>query len=407
MYSLTLAIVVALFILDITLSTLNYRQRSQPIPQNVSDVYEVEDYKQWLNYTMEKFKLGIFSKTVNTLILLALLAFNIFPFLGAKSQALHTNVLVQTLIFFAMYGAIYYMSNIGFSLYQTFSIEARYGFNTTSLKTFVMDQLKGFLLGILIGGGLLSILLYLYISLGTGAIFYAWLIIMAFILTINLLYTRLFIGIFNKLTPLPDGDLSDKSTQLANRLGYEIRKISVMDASKRSTRLNAFFTGFGRFKNIILYDTLLEKCATDEIVSVLAHEMGHGKHRDVLKNLILTALQMAITLSLLSYFLSSESFATAFGFSGPHYGFAIILFGILMEPLGILLNIPLSAMSRRAEYKADAYASDAGYGEALCSALKVLARENFSNLTPHPLLVKLTYSHPPVSQRIEALRALK
>lgn len=407
MYLLTIVLVLALFVLDMSLLILNYRQRAQPIPANVADVYNQEDYAQWLHYTMEKFKLSLISKSVNTAILLFMLSFNLFPQLGKTASTLTANVIIETLIFLAMYGAIYYVSNLGFSMYQTFVIEAKYGFNTTTVKTYVTDQIKSMFLGLLLGGSVLSLLLYLYITLGKGAIIYAWIIIMSIVLIMNLLYTRLFIRLFNKLTPLPEGELKDKSKLLAHNLGYELKKISVMDASKRSTRINAFFTGFGRFKSIILYDTLIQKCSTDEIVSVLAHEIGHSKNRDVFKNLLLTAFQMAIYLSILAYFLSSTYLSNAFGFTTHHYGFALVLFGILMESIGIIVSMPLSALSRKAEYRADACAADAGYGHALSNALKVLARENFANLTPHPLVVKLTYSHPTVSQRLKALSAKK
>jgi len=404
MYLLTIALVLALFLLDITLLTLNYRHRTQPIPNNVTDVYNIDDYNKWLDYTMEKFRISIAGKTINTAILFLMITLNLFPILRSLTHRITSNTIGSTLLFLGLYAAIYYVSNLGFNIYQTFNIEARYGFNTTTVKTFISDQLKGLLLGALLGGGLVALLLTLYLSLGAGAIFYAWVITMSIILLMNLLYTRLFIRLFNQLTPLPKGELYDKSIQLANDLGFEIKKISIMDASKRSTRINAFFTGFGRFKSIILYDTLLEKCSTDEIVSVLAHEIGHAKNRDALKNLLVSALQIAVYFGLLSYFLSSEPFALAFGFESIHYGFAIVLFGILVEPLSILLNIPLSAMSRTAEYRADACATNAGYGHALCHALKVLARENYANLTPHPLVVSLSYSHPPVSQRIEAMK---
>jgi STE24 endopeptidase len=250
---------------------------------------------------------------------------------------------------------------------------------------------------------LLYLLLSLYEAFGNIAIVYSWLIIMTLILAINILYTRVFIRLFNKISPLPKGELYDKAMELAKDMGYEIKKISVMDASKRSTRLNAFFTGFGKFKSIILYDTLLEKMTTDEIISVLAHEIGHSKHKDILKNLLFSSVQMAFYLGLLSFFLSSYSMANAFRFKDIHYGFAIILFGILMEPISILIQIPLSIVSRKAEYRADQCAAKAGYGQAMVRALKLLAKENFVNLTPHPLVVLLTYSHPTIKQRLEAL----
>jgi STE24 endopeptidase len=177
----------------------------------------------------------------------------------------------------------------------------------------------------------------------------------------------------------------------------------VIDASKRSTRLNAFFSGFGRFKSIILYDTLIDKCSTDEILSVLAHEIGHAKHKDVLKNIVISITQIGFNLALLGFFLSYDGITTTFGFEGSHIGFSIILFGILMSPIGLLLQFPFMKLSRTAEYKADAYAAEVGYKEAMIGALKVLARENFANLTPHPLVVKMRYTHPTIQQRVEAL----
>lgn len=403
MFLVTLIIVIAVFLLDITLSTLNYKHRIQPIPVNVSDVYNEKEYKTWLDYTMEVFKISIFTKILSTTVLIFFLVFDIFPKLAKVSESITTDPIIQILLFFAFYLAINYILGIGLHLYKTFNIEARYGFNKTTVKTFILDQIKSILLTITLGGGLLYLLIYLYQLFNTTSLIYAWLIIMALMLIINILYSKLFIRLFNKLTPLPEGELHDNSKMVAKSMGYEVKKISVMDASKRSTRLNAFFSGFGKFKSIILYDTLLEKCSTDEIISVLAHEIGHAKHKDTTRNIFIAMVQMAVYLAILSFFLSSTTFATAFGFSEIHLGFALILFGILLEPFGIMINIPLTALSRKAEYKADACAAEAGYKDAMISALKVLAKENFSNLTPHPWVVKLTYSHPPVSQRIDAL----
>jgi len=403
MFQFTIIVILAVFILDITLSTLNYKHRNQPIPENVSDVYNEEDYKTWLEYTMEVFKISIITKIFSTVVLILFLLFDVFPKLAQVTEGISSDPIIQTLLFFGLYLFINYVLGIGFSLYRTFNIEERYGFNKTTVKTFILDQIKSVILTITLGGGLLYLLLYLYQKFGKESLFYAWLIIVGLILLINILYTKVIIKIFNKLTPLPDGELYEKSKALAKGMGYEIKKISIVDASKRSSRLNAFFSGFGKFKSIILYDTLLEKCSTDEIISVLAHEIGHAKHKDVLRNFFIAIVQMAGYIAILSFFLSSTTFATAFGFSDIHLGFALILFGILFEPIGILIKIPLSALSRKAEYKADACAAEAGYKDAMISALKVLAKENFVNLTPHPLIVKLTYSHPPVSQRIDAL----
>ncbi|MBN2899393.1 MAG: M48 family metallopeptidase [Clostridia bacterium] len=403
MFQCTLLIIAIVFFIDIGLSILNYKHRHAPIPENVADVYDQKDYAKWLNYTMEVFKLSIFRKLVDTGALLVFLLAGIFPKLAAFAAPYTDNRILQSLIFLGLYYVIAYLLNIGFSIYRTFSIEERYGFNKSTVKLFVVDQIKSLLLTAILGGGLLYALLALYQHFGNAALLYGWLLITAISLIINLLYTKVFIRLFNKLTPLTEGELYDGVNALAEKTGYAVKKISVMDASKRSSRLNAFFSGFGRFKHIILYDTLIEKCTTEEVLAVLAHEIGHAKHKDVLKNFLSSSVQLGVSLGILLIFLSSEAFAAAFGFSGVHYGFAMILFSILMEPVGMVAGIPLTALSRKAEYRADAFSATVGYNNAMVDALKVLARENFSNLTPHPWMVKMTYSHPPISDRISAL----
>lgn len=407
MYHFTLLLIIMLFFIDIGLSILNYRHRHQAIPQNVSDVYDEEDYKKWLSYTMEVFKLSIIRKIVDTLALIIFLVSGLFPRLSQLANHYTENTILHSLLFLGLYYAISYVLNIGFSLYRIFSIEERYGFNQATAVLFFTDQLKSIGLSLILGGGLLYALLSLYQKFGNLSLVYGWLMITLVSLMINLLYSKIFIRLFNKLTPLTEGDLYNGVTDLAHHTGYAVKEISIMDASKRSSRLNAFFSGFGRFKHVVLYDTLIEKCERDEIIAVLAHEIGHAKHKDVLKNFLISSIQLAVYLAVLLLFLSSVTFANAFGFAMPHYGFAIILFGILMEPVGIILGIPLTAISRKAEYKADAFSAKSGYKDAMIRALKILARENFSNLTPHPLMVKLTYSHPPISDRISALNDIK
>lgn len=403
MFYFTILIVLLMFAFDMTLSILNYRQRKEPIPNLVSDVYDASDYTKWLEYTMELFKLTMIQKILSTTVFLGFLVFHIFPKLSQLSSSLTSNNLLEPLVFLGLYLLINYLLDIGFNLYRTFSIEERYGFNKTTVKTYIFDQLKSIFLTILLGGSLLYLLIHLFDQFSILSLVYAWFIIIAIMLISNILYSKLFIRIFNKLTPLPEGELKNKTVEVAEKMGYEIKKISVMDASKRSSRINAFFSGFGKFKSIVLYDTLIEKCTTDEIISVLTHEIGHSKHKDVLRNIIFSMIELAFYLIIFSFFLSSESFAITFGFSGLHIGFAMILFLKLLEPIGLLLNIPLSYASRKAEYRADATAKEIGYGPALISALKILARENFANLTPHPLVVTFTYSHPTINQRIKAL----
>lgn len=403
MFNLVIIIILVMFIFNIYLSVLNYRNRNKPIPSNVADVYSKSDYNKWLKYTTEIFNISTLSKIINTIVLILFLLFNVFNFFADVANKITSNTIFQTIIFLGMYSVLSYILNIGIDIYQTFSIENRYGFNKSTVKTFILDQFKSILLTIILGVPLLYLILILYNKLGDKSLIFIWIFLICISLILNILYTKIFVRIFNKLTPIIEGELFDKIEILVKKTGYELGKISIIDASKRSSRLNAYFSGFGKFKHIILYDTLLSKCTTDEIISILAHEIGHSKHNDVLKNYLISTLNMGIFLSMLGYFLNSNTFATAFGFDDVHIGFSLILFSILMEPFTLIINIPLSAISRKAEYKADAFSANLGFNTDMINALKILARENFSNLTPHPLIVKLKYSHPPITDRIKAL----
>ncbi|MDP3386749.1 MAG: M48 family metallopeptidase [Eubacteriales bacterium] len=403
MFQITIAIVIAAYLLDISMLLLNYKHRNQPIPQNVQDVYKENEYQKWLQYTFETYRVSIMASTLSAFALIFFLILDLFPMLANLANDYSSDMIIQTIIFLGLYSAVNFVLRIGFQWYRVFNIEERYGFNRSTPKTFIVDQLKSLLLSVVLGGGLLYILLYLYQQLNHLFFLLGWLLIVLFFLTVNLLYTRILIRIFNKLTPLPEGELYDHIQTLTRSTGYEIKKISVMNASKRSTKINAFFSGFGKFKHIVLYDTLLEKCGVGEITSVLAHEIGHARNKDVLKNILTFVVQTGLIMLLLAWFLSADSLMLAFGFNEMHIGFSLVLFSILIRPLDVLISIPLNAHSRKAEYRADNFAAKAGYRQEMINALKILARENFSNLTPHPFVVRLTYTHPPVSQRIEAL----
>ena len=403
---LTLFIILATCVLDISLSVLTLKHRHQPLPESIQDIYDPEEYDRWMRYSMENHRLSMVSQTLHTLLLLGFFLLGVFPRLDNLTTRLTSDPILQSVLFLGAYALVMALAGIGFSWYRTFSIEQRYGFNRSTPRTFLLDRLKSFLLTLLLGGPLLYGLFFLYVRWPQRFVLYAWIGAIVVSLTVNILYTRLFIRLFNRLTPLEDGPLKDRLTSLAATSGYELKKISLIDASRRSTKLNAFFSGFGRFRQIVLFDTLLDKCTTDQVVSVVAHEIGHAKHKDTLRNFGLGLVQSAVLLGLLSLFLSTPSLSRAFGFPGVHLGFVLILMGILLEPVSVLLQIPLTALSRRAEYRADRYAALSGYREAMIGALKVLARENFANLTPHPLVVRLTYSHPPVSNRIDALEDL-
>jgi len=292
---------------------------------------------------------------------------------------------------------------IPFSWYNTMVIEEKYGFNKSTAKTFWADQLKEILIGVVLMTGIGALLIWVHQALGDWLILAFAILMTLFALIISFLYPVLS-KIFNKFTPLEDGELKNKITALLEKNGYRVRAIKVMDASRRTTKSNAYFSGFGKMKTIVLYDTLVETMTPDEICAVFAHEMGHGIHKDTLRNQVFSFVQMAL-LGVLAWLTlrTSELFAS-FGFSEVNYGFAMILimsveFALISPLFGLLINY----FSRKAEYRADAQAVKEGYGQELISALKKLARQNYADLAPSPLLVKLEYSHPPLSQRITAI----
>ncbi len=403
MYVLVIVVLIGSFVWEMGLSILNYRNRLQPIPENVADVYEATRYQKWLSYTTDVTKFSWFVKSIDTVVLLGLFIFGFFPWFQGLVSGLTPNLYWQSLFFLFCYFIITFLIEVPLDYHRQFSIEAKYGFNKTTKKTFVGDKIKSFLLTVVLGGALLYLFQLLHTTLGVWFYVSAWSSIILIQLIVNLLYTKVFVKIFNKLSPLEEGELKEKILTFAKQTGYEVGAISVMDASRRSTKLNAFFAGFGRFKQVVLFDTLIKEMSGDEIVAVLAHEIGHSKHKDIQKNFLLSALVSLIYVGIIGSLVSSLSFAQAFGFETANFALGLILFMVFLQPLDAILGIPMSAFSRHAEFQADAFVAQHGYQEAMISALKVLARTNLSNLTPHPIVVKLTYSHPPMNERIQAI----
>ncbi|MDD3123078.1 MAG: M48 family metallopeptidase [Candidatus Izemoplasmatales bacterium] len=410
MYAGYVILVLVLFlgttIFQITISVLNYKNRFQTLPESVSDVYEEKKYKNWLSYFMDNFKFQTLQSVLNTIFILILLVTGFFPFIYGLTNELTSSVEVMTLLFVFVYFLLSFITESFFSYYQLFTIEEKYGFNKTTKKTFFLDKLKGFLLSIILGGGLLYLICILFASVGFMFYLYVYLILSTITVLINLLYVKLFVPIFNKLKPLEEGPLKEEIMSFAKSVGYEINKISVIDASKRSSKLNAYFTGFGKMKQIVLYDTLIEKMTVEEIVAVLAHEIGHNKHKHIISGLIQSLVVLAGYVFALYFILNIEGFYLAFGFDQIFLGFGLILFLLLLSPLEVLLGFLFNSISRVHEYQADLYSAKHYSGKAMVSALKNIARNNFSNLTPHPTYVKLTYSHPPIPDRIKAIEAI-
>ena len=394
-----LAVLTLVYAYRLLLAAIGLKSAGNPVPENVADVYDPETYKKWRAYHAEKGKWGMYSTAASFVISLALTAFNVYAaFAGLFPEGLFVQLFAVVLL-----SSLSDLPLLPFAYHDTMVIEEKYGFNRSGQKTFWADQVKSFVLGMVLMTLIAWLLMVIHRALGDWMIvvFAAAMTLLA--LGIAFLYP-FFSRIFNKFTPLPDGELKEKLTALLEKNGYRVRAIQVMDASRRTTKTNAYFTGFGKMKTIVLYDTLVNAMEPDEICAVFAHEMGHGLHKDTLKNQLLSCAQMLVLAVLAWLTVRSEAVFTAFGFSGVNYGFALLLImGVEFALVSPLFGLLVNWFSRRAEFRADAQAAREGYGEALISALKKLARENFAELAPSPLLVKLEHSHPPLSQRIEAV----
>ena len=404
--SMKLIILLAFWVMSavsFALQYVHYRSASNPIPENVKDVYDNETYLKWQKYHGEKSRLEMVSLLVAVAIVSLMLIFDVHAAVaGLFGEGFFATVL-SVLIFTALVDAIV---KLPFDYIGTMKIEEKYGFNRTTKKTFVRDQIIGFVFGLIINM-LLVLGIYYTAMLESAMPVILSIVLCIFVLITNLLFPLLS-RVQNKFVPLEEGSLRDKLTSLLTNHGYSVKEIEVMDASRRTTKSNAYFTGFGKQKKIVLYDNLINTMSEDEICAVFAHELGHGLNHDIPKLLGLNCINMVI-MALLSYFtVSFEKIYTDFGFSGVNYGFTYVVMTAAFLPLLMqITSLLINAVSRRAEYRADAQAYKEGYADALISGLKKLSRENFSHLSPSALIVTLEYSHPPLSERISALDKLK
>lgn len=405
-FYMILSIILGMFVFEFLISVLNYRYKNQPIPENVQGLYDKDKYHKWLEYSMANFKFGIVSNTISTAAMLLLLSLGAFGFFEELSIEVTSSGLLQTLFFLLMYYVISFIMALPLSYYRVFKIEESFGFNKMTKKLFVIDKIKSFILTVVFGGGIISLLFVIFEAFSNIWIFIliAYVVIFAVMLLL-FLFNGVFVRLFNKLTLLEEGSLKEKIDALAVSLGFEVKRIYVMDGSRRSTKLNAFFSGLGKTKEVVLFDTLIEKSTEDQILAVLAHELGHATHKDTLKGLIQQLFVIGLYVLVLGFILTTADLHTAFYLSNVHFGFSIILMSILLSPVNTLLGLYTNYVSRIHEYKADAFAAKHTSKEAMISALKLLVVENFANLTPHPLYVKLYYSHPPISSRIASVEA--
>ena len=399
---LIIVIVLAIAAFEFFTKYLTYSRRNAPLPENVKDVYDEKEYKKNQAYKMDNLKFSIVTGIVSLLIGLLVLLLEIHHRLYEFITGFTTNFYLTGL--FIMLVPIIVLTFIGqlLSIYDTFVIEERYGFNKTTPRTFIVDFLKSLLLVIIIVSILLSLFLLLYNLLGNWVFLTFFFVLLLFQLFMSFI-SPLLIRIFYKLTPLEEGELRDKIQELAEKTGYKFKGIYMVDASKRSTKLNAFASGFGKTKTIGLFDTLVEKMTVDEILFILGHEIGHAKKGHILKTTPFSLLTFGILLAAAYFLVTLPAVSQAFGFSDVNLVFGIYILFIIISPLMLLLQIPGNALSRKFEYEADAFGRECSNKEVAISALKKLYREDLGNLTPHPFVVMIEYSHPPLSQRVDGL----
>ncbi|MBR5231323.1 MAG: M48 family metallopeptidase [Clostridia bacterium] len=392
------AVLTALY--SLLIHYLRLRSAKMPIPANVSDVYDRAEFKRWNEYNTEKVRLSILSEIAMLLVTCVLLALDAH---AAFASLFGSNLYLQTFAVLLFQSLVMLVFGWGFEYYDTMKIEEKYGFNRTTMKTFIRDQFVNLIIGLVFNMALSALLCAVHQWLGDSMVilFAVLLTLIAFFLAfISPAISR----IENKFTPLEEGELRDKLTALLQKNGYHVRQIEVMDASRRTTNTNAYFTGMGKTKTIVLYDNMLNLMTADEIVAVFAHELGHGLHKDVTKMQLMNMGNMLFMALFAWLLVRTGAVHTAFGFDMVNYGFAFLLLNnVLMQLLAPVLQPLLYSYSRFAEYRADRQAVSEGYGPALVTALKKLTKDNFSILAPHPLLVTLCYSHPPMSQRIAAI----
>lgn len=403
LYLLILIIVIFGFLWEQILDFLNSKWFKKPIPEILKDIYDNDKYKNQQNYMLENYKFGIITSSLAFVILISMLVFQGFAYIDFLAGEISQNYILKPIIFFALIFLALDILNTPFDIYDTFVIEKKYGFNKTSVQTYIFDKLKGYIVSAIIGFGLLALIIQIYNLDPKNFWFYTWLVIVAFSVFMNMFYSVLIVPLFNKQTPLEEGELKTKITEFSKKAGFNLSKIFVIDGSKRSTKANAYFSGMGSKKRIVLYDTLINELTSDEIVAVLAHEIGHYKHKDIYKSMFASILTMGIFLYIFGILAGNSLLSQALGLEEVSFHIAILAFSMLYTPISEILSAISSVFSRKAEYKADNFAKKHGLSKNLISALKKLTANNMGNLTPHPLVVFLSYSHPPIFDRIKNL----
>ncbi|RKN76799.1 M48 family metallopeptidase [Ulvibacterium marinum] len=405
LFYIIIGILIVQYSVETILDYLNAKKYGDPVPKELDNLFDAEEYQKSQDYKKTNYSFGLLTSTFSLVLTLGFLLFGGFEWIDSITRSLTDNSMFQALLFFGIILIGSDLITTPFSFYQTFVIEEKFGFNKTTKKTFILDKLKGWLILALLGGGILAMVIWFFQWAGTDFWVYAWVVIAVFTVFMNLFYSKLIVPLFNKQTLLAQGSLKEKIESYAQKVGFELKNIFVIDGSKRSTKANAYFSGFGREKRVTLYDTLINDLEEDEIVAVLAHEVGHYKRKHIIFNLIASVLLTGLTLFILSLFINNPNMSLAIGVSKPSFHAALIGFGILYSPISEITGLVMNYLSRKFEFQADDYAKNTFAAMPLISSLKKLSKKSLSNLTPHSAYVFVHYSHPPLIARIRNLKA--
>jgi len=403
-FYLLISIILFNFIKDYFLDYLNSKFFDKKIPENLRDIYDKEKYQKSQDYKKTLYKFGKISKAYSLTILLLFFFLDGFLLVDNFARSLFESELLISLSFF---GIIFFGSdilNLPFSLYSIFIIEEKFGFNKTTFRIYFFDKIKSWFITILFGGGILSFIIFQFETVGKDFWIVAWVFITTISVLINGFYAQIIVPLFNKQTKLEEGNLKNDIEKYSKKVGFDLSNIFVIDGSKRSTKANAYFSGFGKQKRVTLYDTLLNKLNDNQIIAVIAHEIGHYKKNHIIFNLIFSTIQTGLMLYILSLLIYLPIFSEALGIQSHSFHIGLITFSILYTPISEIFSLIFNVFSRKFEYQADHYAKETFNSKHLIEALKVLSKDSLSNLTPHPKYVWWHYSHPTLAQRIKHLQ---
>ncbi len=391
------------FIFSSILEYINSKNWKDSVPDSLKDFYKESDYKKAKSYKLDRDRVSLISSLISTTLTIIFIFSGVYGKVSDYSLYYFDNPFLQSAGFFLFFLLISTIIGLPISYYSVFIIEEKYGFNKSTLSTFIKDKIKGLIISLLIGGFILYISIQLYNFFEANFWIWLWVFLSAIIIFTNMFYTTLIVPIFNKLSPLEEGSLKNKIEKYSKKIGYSLNKIFVIDGSKRSSKANAFFSGLGPKKTIALFDTLIDKHEEDELVAVLAHEVGHYKKNHIKQGLLLSISQVGIICYILQLCLNEPNLSLALGGLESSFHLSLIAFSFLFSPLSIIIGIGMNIFSRKNEYEADKYAKETYNGESLKNALKKLSSDSLTNLYPHPLYVFVHYSHPPLLKRLEAL----